>query len=52
MQSFARRDRLPPDVFAIVDELKMQTRWAGEDIFALDENEHQTRQALDGRRLF
>jgi hypothetical protein len=52
VQNLARIDRLPPGVFAIVDELKMQTRWAGEDIFALVENEHQTRQALGGRRLF
>lgn len=32
MQKFARVDRLPPYVFAIVDELKMQARRAGEDI--------------------
>jgi alanine-synthesizing transaminase len=32
MQSFARIDRLPPYVFAIVDELKLQARRAGEDI--------------------
>jgi alanine-synthesizing transaminase len=32
MQSFARIDRLPPYVFAIVDELKMRARRAGEDI--------------------
>lgn len=32
MQNFARIDRLPPYVFAIVDELKMQARRAGEDI--------------------
>ncbi len=32
MQKFARIDRLPPYVFAIVDELKMQARHAGEDI--------------------
>ena len=32
MQSFARIDRLPPYVFAIVDDLKMQARRAGEDI--------------------
>lgn len=32
MQKFARIDRLPPYVFAIVDELKMQARRAGEDI--------------------
>lgn len=32
MQNFARIDRLPPYVFAIVDDLKMQARRAGEDI--------------------
>ena len=32
MQNFARIDRLPPYVFAIVDELKLQARRAGEDI--------------------
>lgn len=32
MQKFARIDRLPPYVFAIVDELKMQARHAGDDI--------------------
>ena len=32
MQKFARIDRLPPYVFAIVDELKMQARRVGEDI--------------------
>jgi alanine-synthesizing transaminase len=32
MQSFARIDRLPPYVFAIVDELKLKARRAGEDI--------------------
>ena len=32
MQKFARVDRLPPYVFAIVDELKLQARRAGEDI--------------------
>lgn len=32
MQNFARIDRLPPYVFAIVDELKMKARRAGEDI--------------------
>jgi alanine-synthesizing transaminase len=32
MQSFARIDRLPPYVFAIVDELKLKARRAGEDV--------------------
>ena len=32
MHSFIRIDRLPPYVFAIVDELKLQARRAGEDI--------------------
>jgi alanine-synthesizing transaminase len=32
MHNFARIDRLPPYVFAIVDELKLQARRAGEDI--------------------
>ena len=32
MQNFARIDRLPPYVFAIVDDLKLQARRAGEDI--------------------
>jgi alanine-synthesizing transaminase len=32
MEGFARIDRLPPYVFAIVDELKLQARRAGEDI--------------------
>ncbi len=32
MQSFARIDRLPPYVFAVIDELKFQARRAGEDI--------------------
>jgi alanine-synthesizing transaminase len=32
MQQFVRIDKLPPYVFAIVDELKMQARHAGEDI--------------------
>jgi alanine-synthesizing transaminase len=32
MQTFARIDRLPPYVFAIVDELKLQARRAGDDI--------------------
>lgn len=32
MQSFARIDRLPPYVFAIVDELKLRARRAGDDI--------------------
>jgi alanine-synthesizing transaminase len=32
MHSFVRIDRLPPYVFAIVDELKLQARRAGEDI--------------------
>jgi alanine-synthesizing transaminase len=32
MQSFVRIDRLPPYVFAVIDELKLQARRAGEDI--------------------
>src|SRR5262245_12589747 len=32
MHNFARIDRLPPYVFAIVDELKLQARRAGDDI--------------------
>jgi hypothetical protein len=32
MHSFVRIDRLPQYVFAIVDELKLQARRAGEDI--------------------
>lgn len=32
MQHFERIDRLPPYVFAIVDELKLQARRAGEDV--------------------
>src|SRR5919106_31652 len=32
MQSFGRIDRLPPYVFAVIDELKLQARRAGEDI--------------------
>jgi alanine-synthesizing transaminase len=32
MQRFERIDRLPPYVFAIVDDLKLQARRAGEDI--------------------
>src|ERR671925_254258 len=32
MHSFVRIDRLPPYVFAIVDELKLKARRAGEDI--------------------
>jgi alanine-synthesizing transaminase len=32
MQHFLRIDKLPPYVFAIVDELKMQARHTGEDI--------------------
>ncbi|HEY7492286.1 MAG TPA: aminotransferase class I/II-fold pyridoxal phosphate-dependent enzyme [Candidatus Tectomicrobia bacterium] len=35
MHSFVRIDRLPPYVFAIVDELKLQARRAGEDIIDL-----------------
>lgn len=35
MQTFARIDRLPPYVFAIVDELKLQARRAGDDIIDL-----------------
>jgi alanine-synthesizing transaminase len=32
MQSFGRIDRLPPYVFAVIDDLKLQARRAGEDI--------------------
>jgi alanine-synthesizing transaminase len=32
MQSFVRIDRLPPYVFAVIDDLKLQARRAGEDI--------------------
>ena len=32
MSSFARIDRLPPYVFAAIDELKLKARRAGEDI--------------------
>lgn len=32
MQSFVRIDRLPPYVFSVIDELKLQARRAGEDI--------------------
>lgn len=32
MQTFARIDRLPPYVLAVIDELKLQARRAGEDI--------------------
>lgn len=32
MQHFARIDRLPPYVFAVIDDLKLQARRAGEDI--------------------
>ena len=32
MQNFARIDRLPPYVLAVIDELKLQARRAGEDI--------------------
>jgi len=35
MREFARIDRLPPYVFATVDELKMQARRMGEDIIDL-----------------
>jgi alanine-synthesizing transaminase len=35
MRTFARLDRLPPYVFATVNELKMQARRAGEDIIDL-----------------
>jgi alanine-synthesizing transaminase len=35
MQKFARLDRLPPYVFATVNEIKMQARRAGEDIIDL-----------------
>ncbi len=35
MRQFARLDRLPPYVFATVNELKMQCRRAGEDIIDL-----------------
>lgn len=32
MQTFARIDRLPPYILAVIDELKLQARRAGEDI--------------------
>jgi alanine-synthesizing transaminase len=32
MHTFSRIDRLPPYVFAVIDELKLQARRAGEDI--------------------
>ncbi len=35
MQKFARLDRLPPYVFATVNEIKMEARRAGEDIIDL-----------------
>ena len=35
MRNFARLDRLPPYVFAVVDELKMNARRTGEDIVDL-----------------
>ena len=35
MTSFARLDRLPPYVFAKVNEIKMEARRAGEDIIDL-----------------
>ncbi len=35
MKKFARMERLPPYVFAVVNELKMQMRRAGEDIVDL-----------------
>jgi len=35
MQKFARLDRLPPYVFTIVNQLKMEARHAGEDIVDL-----------------
>ena len=35
MSKFARLDRLPPYVFATVNEIKMQARRAGEDIIDL-----------------
>jgi len=35
MEQFHRIKRLPPYVFSIVNELKMQARWAGEDIIDL-----------------
>ncbi|MGM0402887.1 MAG: alanine transaminase, partial [Thermodesulfobacteriota bacterium] len=34
-KTFARLDRLPPYVFAAVNELKMELRHAGEDIVDL-----------------
>ena len=35
MKTFARLDRLPPYVFATVNEIKMEARRAGEDIIDL-----------------
>jgi alanine-synthesizing transaminase len=35
MEEFRRMKRLPPYVFATVNELKMQLRWAGEDVIDL-----------------
>ena len=35
MTRFARLDRLPPYVFATVNQIKMEARWAGEDIIDL-----------------
>ncbi|MGB5983734.1 MAG: aminotransferase class I/II-fold pyridoxal phosphate-dependent enzyme, partial [Desulfobacterales bacterium] len=35
MKQFARLDRLPPYVFAQVNEIKMEARRAGEDIIDL-----------------
>jgi alanine-synthesizing transaminase len=35
MTTFARLDRLPPYVFATVNDLKMNARRAGEDIIDL-----------------
>ena len=35
MTKFARLDRLPPYVFATVNEIKMEARWAGIDIIDL-----------------
>mgnify|MGYP006303661995 CR=1 FL=1 len=35
MQKFSRLDRLPPYVFATVNEIKMEARRAGEDIIDL-----------------
>ena len=35
MTKFARLDRLPPYVFATVNKIKMNARWAGEDIIDL-----------------